>query len=94
MLGMAGTGTSRAARTQAKPAANLGVSERLGRREFSARRLAGYKPCRGVFRFHREDVDARVAADRIEATRPMPAQQVVQMAPIRARRRSGRRQSA
>ena len=66
----------------------LGVSERLVRREVSEGRLAAFKPLAGVVRFHREDLDAWMRQGRIEATQPALGEQIVQMAPIRARRRS------
>lgn len=74
--------------TSRQAAAYLGVSERLVRREVSAGRLAAFKPLHGVVRFHRDDLDAWMRKGRIEATQPVVGEQIVQMAPIRARRRS------
>jgi len=80
--------------TTTQAAGYLGVSESLIQREFRAGRLAGYKPLRGVMRFHRDDLDAWIRGGRVEATQPLPAEQAMHMAPIQARRRSAPRKSA
>ena len=69
----------------------LGVSERLLQREVQHRRLAAFKPCRGVLRFRAEDLDEWMMRGRIEATAPTLAELEVTMRPMQARRRSTRR---
>lgn len=77
--------------TTKQAAEYLKVSDRLVRREVAAGRLAVYKPLAGTTRFSREDLDAWMAAGRIDATRPRIGETVASMKPIRARRRSSPR---
>lgn len=71
----------------AEAAEYVGVSERTLQREVQHRRLTGYRPCRGVWRFRRDDLDEWMLRGRIEATEPTAAQAAISMNPMRTRRR-------
>jgi len=77
--------------TTKQAAEYLQVSDRLIRREVTAGRLAVYRPLAGTTRFSRDDLDAWMAAGRIDATQPRIGETIASMKPTGTRRRSSPR---